>query len=360
MELFHLLTDVEALVRWGGYLGLSLIVFTETGLMIGFFLPGDSLLVTAGLFAAQGHFDIVVLNVLLISMAIAGDATGYLIGRVLGPKLFERPSSRLFRREHLITTRLFYEMHGGKTIIIARFIPVLRTFAPVVAGIAGMGYRRFALFNIVGGVGWVTSMTLTGYGLGRLFPQIAHSIGLVILIAVGISLVPLLGHHWSSARRSKLHHRSLDHSARSILHTVRELTLDWSGDQIHHATQILKTSHDATSVVQTGIRPLDLRIIRAQTDQGPRIEIDAPMIEFPAAGGDAARQWMALQLHKRYAETVRIATEVLGAAPDGDAFARWNLGNSSLLIVPREEPAADLFRLSFILEPLQITPTRVA
>ncbi|MBW3672281.1 MAG: VTT domain-containing protein, partial [Acidobacteria bacterium] len=138
MELFHFLTDVEALVRWGGYLGLSLIVFTETGLMVGFFLPGDSLLVTAGLFAAQGHLDIVVLNLLLISMAIAGDATGYLIGRVLGPRVFERPSSRLFRREHLIRTRLYYEMHGGKTIIIARFIPVLRTFAPVVAGIAGM------------------------------------------------------------------------------------------------------------------------------------------------------------------------------------------------------------------------------
>ncbi|HEX6083916.1 MAG TPA: VTT domain-containing protein [Thermoanaerobaculia bacterium] len=187
---FHFLTDVRGLVQWGGYIALAIIVFTETGLMIGFFLPGDSLLVTAGLFAAKGDLNIVWLNVLLIFCAITGDATGYYIGKKLGPALFRKEDSLLFKKKHLIATQEFYERHGGKTIIIARFVPVIRTFAPVVAGMAGMGYRRFALFNIVGGVAWVFSMTMLGYLLVTMFPATEQHIEKVIIIVIFLSILP--------------------------------------------------------------------------------------------------------------------------------------------------------------------------
>ena len=186
------LPSLEEIVRWGGYAGLFLIIFAETGLLIGFFLPGDSLLVTAGLFAARGELDIVLLNVLLIVAAISGDATGYLIGAKAGHALYDRPQSRLFRRDHLIKTKQFYDRYGGITIVLARFMPFARTFAPVVAGVAEMKYRRFALFNITGGVGWITSMTLTGYFLGRSVPGIEKHIEYVIAIVIFLSILPLI------------------------------------------------------------------------------------------------------------------------------------------------------------------------
>jgi membrane-associated protein len=189
-ELFHFLTDVRGLVQTGGYIALAIIVFTETGLMIGFFLPGDSLLVTAGLFAAKGDLDIVFLNLLLMTCAIVGDATGYFIGRKLGPALFRKEDSLLFKKKHLIATQEFYERHGGKTIIIARFVPVIRTFAPVVAGMANMGYRRFAAFNIIGGVAWVFSMTMIGYSLIKIFPDAEKHIHIIIIVVIVLSLLP--------------------------------------------------------------------------------------------------------------------------------------------------------------------------
>jgi membrane-associated protein len=169
-----------------------LVVFAETGLMVGFFLPGDSLLVTAGLFAAKGDLDIVWLNLALIAAAILGDATGYWIGYKTGKALYSRPNSFFFRREHLIKTHEFYERHGGKTIVIARFMPILRTFAPVVAGAAEMTYRRFAIYNVAGGIGWVTSMTLTGYFLGRAVPDLDKHLHLVVAIVIFLSLLPAL------------------------------------------------------------------------------------------------------------------------------------------------------------------------
>lgn len=187
---FHFLTDVQGLVQAGGYVGLSIIVFVETGLMVGFFLPGDSLLVTAGLFAAKGDLNIFLLNGLLIASAILGDATGYYIGKKLGPALYRREDSFFFKKKHLIATHDFYERHGGKTIIIARFVPIVRTFAPVVAGIAGMPYRRFAMFNIVGGIGWVVSLTMLGYTLVKAFPGIEKHIEIVILVVIFLSLLP--------------------------------------------------------------------------------------------------------------------------------------------------------------------------
>jgi membrane-associated protein len=189
-EWFHFLTDVKGLIQAGGYVGLTIIVFVETGLMIGFFLPGDSLLVTAGLFAAKGDLNIFILNGLLITAAILGDATGYLIGKKLGPALFRRDDSLFFKKKHLIATHEFYERHGGKTIIIARFVPVIRTFAPVVAGVAGMSYRKFAAFNIVGGIGWVVSMTMIGYTLVKAFPATEKHIEIVIIVVIFLSLLP--------------------------------------------------------------------------------------------------------------------------------------------------------------------------
>ena len=187
---FRTIYNVPELIRFGGMLGLILIVFAETGLMVGFFLPGDSLLITAGIFAARGALNIWWLNAALIAAAIVGDATGYWIGFRTGKALFNRPNSFFFRREHLVKTHEFYEKHGGKTIIIARFMPIVRTFAPVVAGIGTMTYRRFALYNITGAVLWVMSMTLTGFFLGHAIPDIEKNIHLVVAIVIGLSLVP--------------------------------------------------------------------------------------------------------------------------------------------------------------------------
>jgi len=189
---FKTLYNVPELIRWGGMVGLIIIVFAETGLMIGFFLPGDSLLVTAGLFAAKGDLNIWWLNISLILAAIIGDAVGYWIGYRTGKALYSRPNSFFFRREHLIKTHEFYEKHGGKTIIIARFMPIFRTFAPVVAGAAEMTYRNFATYNIVGGILWVMSMTLTGYFLGLAVPDLEKHIHIVVAVVIFLSLLPAL------------------------------------------------------------------------------------------------------------------------------------------------------------------------
>jgi membrane-associated protein len=189
-EFFRRVYNVPELIRMGGLVGLVLIVFAETGLMVGFFLPGDSLLVTAGLFAAKGDLNIVWLNLALMAAAIIGDATGYWIGRRAGKALYNRPNSFFFRKQHLIKTHEFYEKHGGKTIVIARFVPIIRTFAPVVAGAAEMTYRQFAMYNVLGGIGWVLSMTLIGYFLGRSVPDIDKHIHIVVAIVIFLSLLP--------------------------------------------------------------------------------------------------------------------------------------------------------------------------
>ena len=187
---FSTVYNVPELIRIVGLIGLIVIVFAETGLLVGFFLPGDSLLITAGLFAARGDFNIVTLNLTLIAAAIAGDATGYWIGRRTGQALYSRPDSFFFRREHLRITHEFYERHGGKTIVLARFMPIVRTFAPMVAGVAEMGYRQFATYNVAGGVLWVMSMTLTGYYLGHLVPNVEENIHYVIAVVIFLSLLP--------------------------------------------------------------------------------------------------------------------------------------------------------------------------
>ena len=195
--ILHVIRNPDELIRLSGYplLFLMLIIFVETGALV-FFLPGDSLLITAGLYAAGGKLDIVQLNLVLIPMAILGDALSYFIGRKTGPALFSRPKSRFFNPEHLRQAHAFYEKHGGKTVIIARFMPIFRTFVPVVAGAAEMGYPRFALYNVIGGASWVTSMTLTGYLLASWaarhnFPIEKHVEKLIVLV-VFLSILPAL------------------------------------------------------------------------------------------------------------------------------------------------------------------------
>lgn len=191
-NLFHQIYDVEFLVRGGGLVALTIIVFVETGLLIGFFLPGDSLLVTAGIFAAKGDLDLVTLNLVLSAAAIAGDTVGYRIGYTTGPKIFTRENSLLFNRKHLIAAKEFYDRHGAFTIVIARFIPIIRTFAPVVAGVGVMPYRRFLAFNVFGGIFWVMSTTLAGYFLGTLIPNIEERIHVIIAIVIFLSLLPAI------------------------------------------------------------------------------------------------------------------------------------------------------------------------
>lgn len=192
IDLYHRLSDVEGLIRWGGLIALTVVVFVETGLLVGFFLPGDSLLVTAGLLASQPDvgLNLYVMGVVLCIAAIAGDSVGYSIGRASGPRIFTREDSLLFNRKHLIRAHAFYEKHGGKTIVLARFMPIIRTFAPVVAGVADMRYRDFILYNVAGGILWVWSMLLTGYLLGRYIPGIDKHIEIVILIVIFLSILP--------------------------------------------------------------------------------------------------------------------------------------------------------------------------
>jgi len=194
---------LDDLIRWGGYLVLVVIVFTETGLLVGFFLPGDSLLITAGLVAAAGGLDIWLLNALLIVAAIVGDSVGYAIGYRTGPRIFRKEESRWFSRRHLIRTREFYERHGGKTIVLARFIPIIRTFAPVVAGVGRMEYRRFLFYNVFGGLGWVVSLTWAGYLLGQTIPNIDRHIHLVVGVVILLSVLPIGIEWWKARSRAK-------------------------------------------------------------------------------------------------------------------------------------------------------------
>ncbi|MFA6447542.1 MAG: VTT domain-containing protein [Patescibacteria group bacterium] len=190
IQFFQNLNNIEGLIRWGGYAVLAVIIFSETGLLVGFFLPGDSLLVTAGLLASRGYLNIFELLGLLSLMAIIGDAVGYNIGKVTGPRIFTKDKSLLFAKDHLLKAQAFYEKHGGKTIFLARFMPFIRTFAPVVAGVGKMPYKRFAAYNIAGGISWVCSMTLLGYFLGRSIPNIDRYIDWIILAIILISVAP--------------------------------------------------------------------------------------------------------------------------------------------------------------------------
>lgn len=196
MDYLHQLHDAEGLkklIEAGGYLLLFAIIFAETGLLIGFFLPGDSLLFMAGFVASAGYLDIRIMVPLLCVAAIVGDQTGYMIGRKAGPMLFNKPDSRFFKRAHLDKAHAFYEKHGPITIVLARFFPIVRTFAPTVAGAAGMDYKQFVVYNVAGGIGWITSMSLLGYYLGRI-PVVAQNMDKATLLVAATSLLPIFIH----------------------------------------------------------------------------------------------------------------------------------------------------------------------
>jgi len=181
---------LKELIRSGGAPLVCTIVFIETGFFVGFFLPGDSLLVTAGIFASAGVVPLRWLLLPVMACAIAGDQIGYWIGRTMGPALYRREDSLFFRRSHLQRAHDFYEKYGGRAVIFARFVPIIRTFCPPVAGAARMPYTRYLMFDIFGGVLWVGAMILGGYFLGRSVPNIGQRIHYVIAVVVVLSLLP--------------------------------------------------------------------------------------------------------------------------------------------------------------------------
>jgi membrane-associated protein len=207
LDFLRTLTTPERLIQllstamsgWAGYAMLTGIVFAETGLLVGFVLPGDSLLFTIGVVAGAGELNLVVIMLLLVCASMLGDWSGYLLGRRAGPAIFNRPDSRFFKQEHLQRTKAFYEKHGGKTIIYAKFVPIVRTFAPFVAGVANMRYLRFLSFDIFGGVGWVFSMTILGYLLGEV-AMVRRNFEKFVLLIIFVSLLPVIIH----AVRAKL------------------------------------------------------------------------------------------------------------------------------------------------------------
>jgi membrane-associated protein len=183
----------QVLTSWVGYAMLFGIVFAETGLLVGFIFPGDSLLFTVGVVAGAGNADVVTLCLTMMVAAILGDQSGYFLGHRTGPKIFSRPDSRFFKQEYVRQTQQFYEKHGGKTLIYAKFVPIVRTFAPFMAGVGRMRYLRFLSCKVFGGMGWVLSMTMLGYYLGGI-PIIRRHFEKVVLLIIVLSVLPLVIH----------------------------------------------------------------------------------------------------------------------------------------------------------------------
>ncbi|MBI5134381.1 MAG: VTT domain-containing protein [Candidatus Taylorbacteria bacterium] len=194
--------DPQFLIETLGFVGLVAIVFAESGLFFGFFLPGDSLLFTAGLFASQGHLSIAPLLVTLAIAAIAGDSVGYMFGKRAGPAIFRKEDSLFFHKKHVARAKAFYDRYGVKTIVLARFVPIVRTFAPIVAGVAGMEYKTFLKFNIVGGILWTASMTLLGYVLGATVPGIGDYLEYIIVGIILLSFVPVVREYLKERKAS--------------------------------------------------------------------------------------------------------------------------------------------------------------
>ena len=191
MEFLHYI-DPKFLVTTFGLISIFVIVFAESGLFFGFFLPGDSLLFTAGLLASQGHFNILLLWIGCMVCAILGDSVGYAFGKKVGPKIFYREDSFFFHKKHIDRTRAFYEKYGKKTIVLARFMPIVRTFAPILAGVGQMEYRTFLSYNIIGGVLWSTLLIFLGFGLGSAIPSIDRYLLLIVIFIIVVSFIPIL------------------------------------------------------------------------------------------------------------------------------------------------------------------------
>lgn len=186
--------DLVAIVKAAGYLGLFAIIFAESGLFFGFFLPGDSLLFTAGFLASQGYLDIVLLVALMVVAAVLGDNVGYAFGRRVGPAIFSKDDSLVFSKAHVVRAQKFFEAHGRKTIILARFIPAVRTFVPILAGVGNMQYRVFVAFNVIGGLVWGAGVTLLGYFLGEAIPNVDRYLLPIIAAIIFLSVLPTIIH----------------------------------------------------------------------------------------------------------------------------------------------------------------------
>ena len=186
--------DLVNLIETGGYLGLFAIIFAESGLFFGFFLPGDSLLFTAGFIAAQGLLNIWLLAPLLFVAAVLGDSTGYAFGKKVEPKIFNRPESRFFKPTHITKANKFFLTHGNNAIVLARFIPIIRTFVPIVAGVGSMPYRNFIIYNLVGGFLWTVGLTVLGYTLGAQIPEAEKYLHWIIAVIILTSFLPALKH----------------------------------------------------------------------------------------------------------------------------------------------------------------------
>ena len=202
----RIMFDLVSLIKTAGYLGLFGIIFAESGLLIGFFLPGDSLLFTAGFLASQGFLNVWLLTVITFSAAILGDNFGYAMGKKFGPKVFKKEDSFLFHRDHLERARVFYEQHGGKTIVLARFLPVIRTFVPILAGVGNMKYKDFVFFNIFGAVIWAIGMTWLGYFIGNTIPNADQYIVPIVMAIVILSSLPTITHFLVHLIRNKRKH----------------------------------------------------------------------------------------------------------------------------------------------------------
>ena len=203
-DFFNRLSDLPALVQWAGLFGIAAIIFSETGLLVGVFLPGDSLLVTAGLFAAKGYLNIYALAPTLTLAAICGNSVGYFIGRTTGPRIFNRENSLFFNKKHAMRAHAFYEKHGRKTIVLAQFMPIIRTFAPVIAGVGGMPFPTFIAFNVIGAVTWIWSMVGIGYFLGTRVPGIDQHIEIVIAVVIFLSILPGLISAYRARRANRV------------------------------------------------------------------------------------------------------------------------------------------------------------
>jgi membrane-associated protein len=193
--------DLVALIKAIGYIGVTVMVFAESGLLIGFFLPGDSLLFTAGFLASQGYLSIWILAPLAFVAAVLGDAVGYGFGRRVGRGLFQRPESTFFKPEYLARAEAFFMRHGGKALVLARFLPIVRTFTPIVAGAAEMRYPRFALYNVLGGFLWAVGVSVAGYFLGSAIPNIDRYLLPIIVLIIAISVTPTAIHIWRENRQ---------------------------------------------------------------------------------------------------------------------------------------------------------------
>lgn len=216
LEFLRSLTDPERLILllstlltgWLGYTALAGVVFAETGLLLGFFLPGDSLLFTVGVVSGAGQLNIALINGLLMAAAMIGDTTGFWLGHHTGPRIFARKDSLFFKQEYVTRTKHFYDRYGGKTIIFARFVPVIRTFAPFMAGVSQMSYRRFLSFSVFGSLGWVFLMTMLGYELGSV-PIVRKHFDAVVLLIIFISLLPTIREGFKAWRGHAARVRSL-------------------------------------------------------------------------------------------------------------------------------------------------------